>query len=153
MSGYTSSIKTQQSLQSAAPPARGAEINTRLSGEALQYVTRAAARKQLAGRGRQGERAGTRMRLRSKTNQLIHVPYECVECSCHKATGKDHHAWSYFVVRCVLDIPCMAFNFKTLCNKKVKAEQRKTERIWAFPKHFLSCVYIKPATANQKLLL
>lgn len=45
-----SSIRLQQSLHTAAPLAGGTEINRTLSGEALQYVTRPAARQQLGGR-------------------------------------------------------------------------------------------------------
>lgn len=77
-----SSIKTQQSMHTAATLVGGREINRQLSGDAPQHVTRQAARKQLAGRGhwvqtqreerkgRKREEAEARMRLFSKENKL-----------------------------------------------------------------------------------
>lgn len=101
-SANISSIKTGQSLHTAAPLAGGTEINRQLSGDALQYVTRQAARKQLAGRGRRvqtpseecnRERGQGRGRLPKQIDYInlslassvvcVHVLNECVYVGAH----------------------------------------------------------------------
>lgn len=111
-----SSIKTQQSIHTAASLAGGTQINRQLSGDALQHVTTPAARKQLGGRDRhgvrgekgesertQGQRRGWLPKQMCYINLFlagsivyINMLYECVcRCSYYKA-GRRHNVRSCF---------------------------------------------------------